>query len=129
MQTWFTEFPGYKPKNDKVSIATESYRGRYGPAFMAFCREQNDKIRRGIWRKKGQPHILNLDSLILVNGLVDRLIQAPSFVTMAYNNTYGIQAYDASVYESVQDALYRKGGCLDIIRDCHRVSRAGDPTN
>ena len=27
-QTWFQEFPAYKPNNDKISIFTESYIGR-----------------------------------------------------------------------------------------------------
>jgi len=28
-QVWFQEFPGYKPNDNRISIATESYGGRY----------------------------------------------------------------------------------------------------
>ena len=31
-QVWFQEFPGYKPNDNRISIATESYGGRYGMA-------------------------------------------------------------------------------------------------
>lgn len=60
---------------------------------MSFFNEQNEKIRKGKWRKKGQTHILNLDTLIIVSGLIDRLYQAPSFATMAYNNTVSIAQF------------------------------------
>ncbi|KAF2747109.1 alpha/beta-hydrolase [Sporormia fimetaria CBS 119925] len=128
-QTWFTEFPGYKPNNNKVSISTESYGGRYGPAFMAYFQEQNEKIRNGSWTERGQTHILELDNLLIINGCVDRLVQWPGYVTMAYNNSYGIQAYNESRYEEVMDNLNREGGCLDQIRECRELAVVGDPTN
>lgn len=33
-QTWFFEFPHYKPDDDRISLWTESYGGHYGPRFM-----------------------------------------------------------------------------------------------
>lgn len=48
---------------------------------------------------------------------------------MAYNNSYGIKAYNESRYEGVMDALNREGGCLDQIRECRELSLEFDPTN
>ena len=43
-QTWFQEFPFYRPNDNRISISTESYGGCYGPAFMSFFEEQNQRI-------------------------------------------------------------------------------------
>ncbi|EFE44055.1 carboxypeptidase S1, putative [Trichophyton verrucosum HKI 0517] len=111
-QVWFQEFPGYHPRNNKISIATESYGGRYGPAFTAFFEEQNQKIKNGTWKgHEGTMHVLHLDTLMIVNGCIDRLVQWPAYPQMAYNNTYGIEAVNASIHAGMLDALYRDGGC------------------
>jgi hypothetical protein len=48
---------------------------------------------------------------------------------MAYNNTYGIKAYNESRYEEVIDMLYADDGCLARIEQCRELSLAYDPTN
>ncbi|KAF2181724.1 alpha/beta-hydrolase [Zopfia rhizophila CBS 207.26] len=128
-QVWFQEFPGYKPNDNRISISTESYGGRYGPAFAAYFQEQNEKISNGTWTEKGKTHIMHLDTLLIINGCVDRLVQWPSYPQMAYNNTYGIKAVNESRYEAAIDALYREGGCIDQIEECRNLSLAYDPTN
>lgn len=128
-QVWFQEFPGYKPNDNRISIATESYGGRYGPAFAAYFQEQNERIRNGTWTEQGQTHILHLDTLLIINGCVDRLVQWPGYPQMAFNNSYGIKAINESRYNKVNDDLYRKGGCLDQIEQCRNLSLAYDPTN
>ncbi|KAJ6155620.1 hypothetical protein N7470_006186 [Penicillium chermesinum] len=63
-QTWFTEFPHYKPHDDRVSIWTESYGGRYGPSFTAFFQQQNEKIANGsLTAAAAAPHYIHLDTL------------------------------------------------------------------
>ncbi|KAF2730313.1 alpha/beta-hydrolase [Polyplosphaeria fusca] len=128
-QVWFQEFPGYKPNDSRVSIATESYGGRYGPAFAAYFQEQNQRISNGTWNETGQTHILHLDTLLIINGCIDRYVQWPGYLKMLYNNTYGIQAINESRFESVTNNLYREGGCLDQIEQCRNLSLAYDPTN
>lgn len=46
-QIWTREFDIYKNRstNNRISIWTESYGGRYGPGFAAYILEQNEKIR------------------------------------------------------------------------------------
>jgi carboxypeptidase C (cathepsin A) len=128
-QTWFQEFPAYKPKDGKISIATESYGGRYGPAFTAYFQQQNEKIRNGTWSEEGLTHILNLDTLLIINGCIDRYIQWPAYPQMAYNNTYGIKAINETRYDQVVKDLYSEGGCLEQIEQCRNLSLAYDPTN
>ena len=84
-QTWFSEFPAYKPNDDRVSLWTESYGGHYGPGFWKFFQEQNEKINNGTIKEKGT-HYIHLDTLGIVNGLLDAIIQSPAYLEMAYNN-------------------------------------------
>lgn len=129
-QVWFQEFPGYHPNDDRISIATQSYGGRYGPAFAAYFQEQNEKIENGTWDgTDGEKYILNLDSLLIVNGCIDRRVQWPSYPEMAFNNTYGIETVNKTVYEGMVDAFYREGGCRDRIDACREVSAVYDPEN
>ncbi|KAJ4405459.1 hypothetical protein N0V91_005199 [Didymella pomorum] len=128
-QVWFQEFPEHKPNDDRISIATESYGGRYGPAFAAYFQEQNERILNGTWDEQGQTHLLHLDTLLIINGCIDRYVQWAGYPQMAYNNTYGIKAYNKSRYEEVIDALYRTDGCLHQIENCRNLSLTYDPTN
>jgi carboxypeptidase C (cathepsin A) len=84
-QTWFSEFPAYKPHDDRVSLWTESYGGHYGPGFWKFFQEQNEKINNGTIKEKGT-HYIHLDTLGIVNGFLDAILQIPAYPQMAYNN-------------------------------------------
>ena len=129
-QVWFQEFPGYHPHDSRVSIATESYGGRYGPGFAAFFEEQNEKIRNGTWDgDEGTRYILDLDTLLIINGCVDRRVQWPSYPQQAYNNTYGLQTVNRTIFDAMTDAFARPGGCRDQIDDCRALARAYDPAN
>lgn len=75
-QVWFQEFPGYHPNDSRISIATESYGGRYGPSFAAFFEAQNQKIENGTWSDVGETYILNLDTLLIINGCIDRQVRS-----------------------------------------------------
>jgi carboxypeptidase C (cathepsin A) len=129
-QTWFQEFPAYHPNDSRISLATESYGGRYGPAFFSFFEEQNQKIENGTWNgTDGENFVLNLDTLVLINSCIDRQVMYPLYPHMAYNNTYGIQAVNESIYLSMVDAWEREGGCRDQIAHCIEVAEAYDPDN
>lgn len=84
-QTWFGEFPAYRPHDDRMSLWTESYGGHYGPAFFKFFQQQNEKIRNGSLTEEGTSY-LHLDTLGIVNGLLDMVEQLPMYASMAYNN-------------------------------------------
>ena len=129
-QVWFQEFPGYHPGDDRISISTQSYGGRYGPAFAAYFQEQNEKILNGTWDgSEGEQYILNIDTLLIVNGCIDRKIQWPSYPVMAFNNTYGIETVNETVYQSMVDAYDAPGGCREQIDNCREVAALYDPEN
>ena len=129
-QSWFQEFPQYSPNDSRISIATESYGGRYGPAFAAFFEEQNMRIENGTWNDAdGENYILHLDTLMIINGCIDRPLQYFSYPKIAVNNTYGIEAVNETIHQQMLDALYREGGCLDKIQDCRDISTVYDPEN
>jgi carboxypeptidase D len=126
-QTWFSEFPAYKPRDDRVSIWTESYGGRYGPSFTAFFQQQNEKISNGSITAPGQTHYIHLDTLGIINGCVDLLVQGPSYPHMAFNNTYGLDTINETVYKQAIHAWSRLGGCRDKIQRCRALAAEGDP--
>jgi carboxypeptidase C (cathepsin A) len=85
MQTWFFEFPHYKPSDDRISLWAESYGGHYGPAFFHFFQEQNERIANGTSEHPGA-HPLHLDTLGIVNGAIDWAILAEACIDFPYNN-------------------------------------------
>jgi carboxypeptidase C (cathepsin A) len=84
-QTWFSEFPAYKPHDDRVSLWTESYGGHYGPAFWKFFQEQNEKIKNDTIKEEGT-HYIHLDTLGLVNAALDVIDAIPALTQNMYNN-------------------------------------------
>lgn len=84
-QTWFFEFPGYKPGDDRVSLWAESYGGHYGPGIFRFFQQQNEKIANGSSTEEGAQYI-HLDTLGIVNGLLDMAIQGEAYIKFPYNN-------------------------------------------
>ena len=129
-QTWFQEFPSYKPNNDAISIFTESYGGHYGPVFTTFFEEQNMAIANGSFKETGDAYIIHLDTLGIFNGCIDLLSQEQSYPTIAYNNTYGIQAIDETTYKSaLANWNEPRSGCLARILECQASEAQGDPYN
>lgn len=72
---------------------------------------------------KGCP--LNFVSLGIGNGIIDEAIQIPHYPEFAVNNTYGIKAYNETVYNYAKFAVNRIDGCLDQIQAC--IAGAHDP--
>ena len=128
-QVWFQTFPNYKPNDNRVSIWTESYGGHYGPAFANFFQEQNEKIANGTWKDVGETYDIHLDTLGIINGCVDTLVQEPGYLQMAYNNTYGIQAINRTTYEAGMTSFTEPGGVREMIETCRALAAEGDPEN
>jgi len=84
-QTFFTEFPHYKPNDDRISMWAESYGGHYGPGFMRFFQQQNEKIRNGTIEVE-HAHYLHLDTLGIVNGYLDAVIHEEASIIFPYHN-------------------------------------------
>ncbi|CAH0054895.1 unnamed protein product [Clonostachys solani] len=116
-QTWFTEFPHYKPVDDRISLWAESYGGHYGPGFVRFFQEQNEKIEDGTIEDENA-HYLHLDTLGIVNGFMDSVIQSEYYIDFPYNNTYNIQVFNQSLYDELKSNWTTPGGCKDQLTTC-----------
>ncbi|KAL1881959.1 hypothetical protein Daus18300_001013 [Diaporthe australafricana] len=127
-QTWFEEFPEYKPHDEKISLWAESYGGHYGPKVMQFFHKQNQKIADGEISGPGT-HYLHLDTLGLVNACIDVQVQDESYSFFAWNNTYGIKAINETSKHKQLYELYRPDGILDQTRECQRLSKALEATD
>lgn len=128
LQSWFQEFPHYLPNDTRISLAAQSYGGRYGPAMMSFWEEQNQRIENGTWDGgEGEQFILHLDTLMIVSGCVDRYVQFPYYPQQAFrNNGYGLELVNETVYNSMMEAVPE---CLERIEACRDSAELGDPEN
>lgn len=89
-QSFFSEFPHYKPADDRISLWAESYGGHYGPGFFDVFQQQNEKIQRGELSDE-HAHFLHLDTLGIVNGWIDGVLQEEAYITFPFNNVWGKQ--------------------------------------
>lgn len=101
-------------KVQEFNLWTESYGGHYGPSFFNYFQKQNELVAAG--KQKG--YHLNMKSLGLINAIVNEYIQAPYFPEFATKNTYGIVAYNQTVYDYAKFSLNMKDGCLERILEC-----------
>lgn len=127
-QTWFEEFPYYKPADEQISIFTESYGGHYGPSFMSFFMRQNERIANGSISGPGV-HFMHMNTLGIINGCIDLEEQVWSYATFAINNTYNIKAFNDTEYHHAMYELGRPDGIIDRIRECRRMSHELDRYN
>lgn len=128
VQTWFFEFPHYRPSDNSISLWAESYGGHYGPGFMSFFQRMNDRIRSGKeldgWK---DAHFLRLDTLGIVNGAVDMVRQVESFISFPHRNTYGIEVFNQTVYADLMADWVAPGGCREKVAACADALRDSDP--
>jgi hypothetical protein len=90
---------------------------------MAHFLAQNEKINKGLLNGTHAKH-LHLDTLGLTNACIDSKIEAPYYLEMAVNNTYGLQTIPDNVYQEARNNLTKKGGCDDLIDQCRLYARA-----
>lgn len=84
------------------------------PAFFHYFQSENAKIQDG--SSPGTPLVMN--SLGIGNGIINERIQAPHYPEFAVNNTYGIKAYNDTVYNYARFAHNMMNGCRDQIDLC-----------
>jgi len=104
----------------EFNLWTESYGGHYGPAFFDYFQERNAAIENNTV----PGYLLTMNSLGIGNGIINEYIQAPFYPEFAVNNTYGIKAYNDTVYEYAKFACYMNNGCLDQITYCNQANRS-----
>lgn len=137
LQTFLAAFPQYNPgtrpnstniTTTGVNLFAESYGGKYGPAFASLFEEQNTKRSNGSLPSNSTLEI-SLASVGIMNGLIDELIQSYWNSVFAYNNTYGIQAFDQTDELNGLGLYSGTNGCHDSILACRNAVDATDPDN
>lgn len=136
LQGFLGAFPQYNPQtrangsrsDDAVGINlfTESYGGKYGPAFAAYWEEQNERLRNGELPKDTTLNI-ELKSLGILQGCIDDLVQGLFYPKFAYSNTYGIQAVSLADQQNMASAFLAQDGCQQRILSCRTAVQAMDP--
>lgn len=90
----------------------------YGPAFFNYFYQQNQAIQNG----SAQGYPMTFNSLGIINGIIDESVQAGYYPEFATNNTYGIKAYNSTVYSYAKFANEMVNGCLDQIANCRAAA-------
>lgn len=134
LQGFLSAFPQYNPGQRPnqtavepagINLFAESYGGQYGPVFADFFEDQNDRRRAGLIPANNTLEI-KLDSLGIINGLVDMAIQTPAMASFVYNNTYDLQGISQTQYLNILSDFRKPDGCLERASKCHARATAGD---
>lgn len=131
LQGFLQTFPEYArtdmvSNSTEINLFTESYGGRYGSSIGAFFEERNSL-------RSKDPSVVDstlgirLNSLGIINGWVDPIVQAPSLPNFAYQNTYSIQAISQVQQLNALSAFRGAGGCQELISACRSLEVAYDP--
>lgn len=65
-----------------------------------------------------------MNTLGIGNGIINERIQGPYYPDFAVNNTYGIKAYNDTVYNYANFAYYMNNGCRDQIDLCESADQS-----
>lgn len=111
-----------------VNLFTESYGGKYGPAFASIWEKDNvAHSNRSVNSTKNID--VHLGSLGIMQGCVDDLVQGRYYPLFANNNTYGIKALSLADQQAAASSYYSADGCQQLIQECRGAVNASDPTN
>ncbi|KAF2036710.1 alpha/beta-hydrolase [Setomelanomma holmii] len=134
LQGWLSAFPLYNPgirpnattvEPAGVNLFAESYGGIYGPTFADFFENQND--RRGAGFLPRETLEVRLDSVGIVNGILDVLTASIAVANFTRSNTYGIAAADLLTYQNAISAINSERGCRALVTQCRHESSVTDP--
>lgn len=102
--------------------------GKFGPTFITYFEEQNEKIKHMPLEKHGAIPI-HIDTLGFVNACTDMLTQGSFYPEMAFNNTYGLEAITKDEYNASKLAYSEAGGCRSLTETCRAMAQKFDPNN
>ena len=137
LQGFLSTFPQYnpgtypnstKPGAVGVNLFTESYGGKYGPAFASLWEQQN-LLRRNNTILSNKTLEIRLASLGIMQGCIDDFVQAPFFPIFANNNTYGIQALSLTDEQTAASSFLSANGCQQLIQTCRNAVALQDPAD
>ncbi|EOO01817.1 putative carboxypeptidase s1 protein [Phaeoacremonium minimum UCRPA7] len=138
MQGFLSAFPEYNPPGDSslgVNLFGESYGGRYAPIYAETWEEENARLVESFNTTTNTTNTnvtgidIHLVSVGIVNGCVDDLVQGPHYVSMAVNNSYGLQLLSPVYAALANGSFYNENGCRDLILQCRTAVLVSDPDN
>lgn len=138
LQAWLSAFPQYNPavrpnvtassgiSNESVGVNlfTESYGGKYGPVFATFSEQQNQAIIDGLLPSRSTL-VIKLETVGILNGKIDDLVQDYYYPLFAYNNTYHIQAINQA--DELNEVNDYTNNCVAQIQQCRAAMVSTDP--
>ncbi|KAL0064076.1 hypothetical protein AAF712_008935 [Marasmius tenuissimus] len=107
------EFSKFKTR--EFLFTSESYGGHYGPAFVTYFNQQNERIRSG----EIQGELLNVSAMMINNGWYDPLLSNKAYVDFATNAPGYGQLQNDTVIKQLNDAFFSPGGCRDREQACY----------
>lgn len=119
---------GTQPGTVGINLFTESYGGKYGPAFARYFERQN-ALRRNGSLPLNRTLEIRLSSLGIMQGCVDDLVQGRFYPIFANNNTYNIQALSLVDQQNAANSYLGAGGCQELIQSCRQAASSMDPNN
>jgi carboxypeptidase C (cathepsin A) len=136
LQGFLSVFPQYNPGTRPnrttvepvgVNLFAESYGGTYGPSFADFFEDQNYRRKNGTLSNNTLE--VRLESLGIINGVMDVLTETLSIVNFTHNNTYDIAAIDLLTYQNAISALTsgNETSCSTLIAQCRNRTKVSDP--
>jgi carboxypeptidase C (cathepsin A) len=120
LQVFLGDFPEHNTSDKRISLWTESYGGQYGPVTAGLILRQNRKIANEVSSKYRN---INLDSLGIISGCIDTLVEKTTQALFAFNNTYGEQLINQAMYNRAV-ALWPQ--CQKVVRKCQQLSEKSD---
>ena len=138
LQAWLSAFPQYNPATRPnittpntnpnmpagVNLFSESYGGKYGPVFATFFEQQNQGRLNGTLNA-AKTLAINLETVGILNGKIDDLVQDYYYPLFAYNNTYDIQAINQ--VDELNDLNTYTNDCISQITQCRAAMATADP--
>ncbi|KAJ4386079.1 hypothetical protein N0V93_008971 [Gnomoniopsis smithogilvyi] len=125
-QLWFDEFTQYRREN--ISIWSWSYGGYFVPAIAAALLDDK-KIASE--QRNPDHHFIGVDTIGIMNGLVDLSLQLPQLVKYPNENSYGIEIYNTSTLEELnaeaQECLAQSTECDRILEETQYDVWKGEP--
>ncbi|PFH51148.1 hypothetical protein AMATHDRAFT_143154 [Amanita thiersii Skay4041] len=108
-----------KFQSRELILATESYGGHYGPAFVTYFDQQNALIQSG--QIQGEQVVVS--RLMINNGWYDPLIQNKAYLDFATNAPGYGQLQSDDVLQQMSEDYFAPGGCKEQEEACYA---AGD---
>jgi len=120
LELWFDEHPQYE--REKINVWSQSYGGHYAPALAHLLHPDTPN------KPEGVPSI-GINSVGILNGIIDLVEQARAYPDFAVNNTYDIQTITPAQAATAVSNLESPGGCYDLADACRAAQAQFDPAN